>query len=310
MNLKRILENYRAFPRTQIEDWGGPLGEVMTALFDKIVPLEHRSDTAELLDRNRIELYSMFDFPSGPSYNCELHVLTVDDCPVGFTHREGKGDWVGQVLDNDSFTRVAIDLATAAIRQDTALLAKVDLEASVPLKGYVMHFLDPGETMFVLRDPRHVYRLNEVPSRHRAYFVDEMGQVHQVSSIGAFTHSYRVHGDVPDLNAISIVIDGTERMADATQLFFELVPGQGDIEAALAAYRNDYSWSVVHEASNVNRLMVNVTHPCRWDCQSVWVQFFSSPAMARFLEQYPPNQANSNQLSDALLSPYGLIHQA
>jgi len=308
MNLKRIAENYLSFPRTTIEEWGGPLSDVLTALFGQLLPLEHRTDTADLLDRSRIALYSMFDFPSGPSYNCELHVLAVDDALVGIAYREGKGDWLGQVLDNDNFTRVAIDLVAAAIRQDTALLAEVDLEAAVPLKGYVMHFLDPGETMFVLRAPRHVYRLNEVPSRHRAYFVDEMGQAHQVSSIGAFKHGYNVHGDVPDLNAISIVVDGKERMADATQLFFELIPGQGNLEAALAAYRQAYSWSVIREARSVKRIMVNVTHPFRWDQEEVWVQFFSDLTMSHFVRQYPVGTANSSQLADALLKPYGLVY--
>lgn len=306
MNLRRIVENFRSFTHTQPETW--LLGEMLTAIFNNIVSLEFRSDAGELLDRSRFELYTMYDFVHDVSRACELHVLTFDDKPVAAVVRYGKQDYTGIPLDSANMATVAGELAAAAIRNDIANLKDVDLDEKLSQRTYPMQFLDSEETMFVLEHPRNVYRLEEMRQRHPVYFVDETGQAQKVEKIGDFQQKHWVDGKPPSNELVAVTIDGAERFVDATQLMFELVAGQGDVDVALQWYNRPHSWKVTQLAPRVNRITIGITEPYRWNQRTIWVEFNSAEAMEEFVRLHPLRESTPGVFSEAILAQNGRIH--
>jgi hypothetical protein len=308
MNLRRIVESFRSFPRTEVDAW--TLGEMLTALFNDVLSLEFRQDTGELLEPGRVGLYTMYDFPFDVSRACELHVLTVDEKLVGMVTRQGQGDYKGVTLDPEAKASVAGELAVAAIRQDTANLPAVDLDAKIELEPYPMKFLDDAEAMFVLQNPRTVYRLNEIREKHPAYIVGDTGLPLAVTAIGEFKQKGWVDGNAPtdDLVQVSLA-NGDERLVDATQIVFELVAGQGQLSEVLPAYNRPHSWKVVQEtlrgnALGVNRVRIAITVPYRWNPHTVWVDFRSRSALERFVEKYPVGEFVPGIFKSSVLHQY------
>jgi hypothetical protein len=313
MNLRRIVETFRSFPRTVPEQWAA--GEMLTALFNDVLSLEFRHDVGELLELERIGLYTMFDFPYDASRACELHVLTVDDKLVGMVTRYGQGDFTGTTLAPETKATVAGELAAATIRRDTANLREVNLDEKIDIKAYPMAFLDKDETMFVLQNPRTVYRLNEIRAKHPAYIIDT-GLPLAVAAIGDFKQKNWVDGKAPTDDMVEVTLaNGDERFVDATQIVFELVAGQGRLSDVLPAYNRPHSWKVTQEsvrgnAMGVNRVLIAITVPYRWNPSMVWVDFPSRSALDRFVEQYPIGEVVPGVVTDAVLDAYaGTIHK-
>lgn len=314
MNLRRIVETFRSFARTEADAW--TIGEMLTALFNDVLSLEFRHDTGELLEPGRVGLYTMYNFPFDASRACELHVLTVDEKLVGIVTREGKGDFKGITLDPETKALVAGELAAAAIRRDTANLPAVDLDAKIDINVYPMKFLDAAEEMFVLQNPRTVYRLNEIRAKHPAYIVGESGQPLAVVHIGDFKQKNRVDCRAPTDDLVEVTLaNGDERFVDATQVMFELVAGQGSLAAVLPVFNRPHSWKVTQEsvkgnAMGVNRALIAITVPYRWNPHMVWVDFPSRSALDRFVEQYPIGEVVPGVVTDSLLEAYaGTIHK-
>lgn len=307
MNLRRIVESFRSFPRTETDTW--TLGEMLTSLFNDVLSLEFRQDTGELLEPGRVGLYTMYNFPFDASRACELHVLTVDDKLVGMVTRQGKGDYKGVTLDPENKACVAGELAAAAIRRDTANLPAVDLDAKIELDPYPIKFLDEAEAMFVLQNPRTVYRLNEIREKHPAYILDT-GLPLAVAAIGDFKQKNWTDGKAATDDLVEVTLaNGDERFVDATQIVFELVAGQGRLSDVLPAYNRPHSWAVMQEtirgnAMGVNRVRIAVTVPFRWNSHSFWVDFDSRKALDKFVEKYPIGEVFPGTLSRATLQKF------
>lgn len=307
MNLRRIVESFRSFPRAETDTW--TLGEMLTALFNDVLSLEFRHDTGELLEPGRVGLYTMYNFPFDASRACELHVLTVDDKLVGMITRQGKGDYKGVTLDPEVKASVAGELAAAAIRRDTENLPAVDLDAKIELEPYPMKFLDDAETMFVLQNPRTVYRLNEIRQKHPAYVLDT-GLPIAVAAIGEFKQKGWVDGNAPTDDLVEVTLaNGDERFVDATQIVFELVSGQGLLSDVQPAFNRPHSWKVVQEtirgnAMGVSRAQIAITVPYRWNAHMVWVDFPSDRELERFVEKYPIGEVVPSPFIDTLAKPF------
>lgn len=277
-----IADNFRLFNRNSLAPWNNPLGDVLLALFDHILNLDYDMQILDMVDQSRMSLYTLFDLPHGPSSACEMHVLTVDDVLIGLVSRSGKtNEYQTQVLNPEGYANYAAELAAAAARAKAAKMAPIAWEAPCPFESYCMHFLDEPPTMFALRGPRSLYRINEMPEKHRTFFVDESGAAHAVSSIGAFVNPGSPFSEDYE---IFIVVEGQERKADASQLMFELIKGQGNVSAALREYPAEACWWVDKLAPTVNRALLSVTAPFRRGAETIWVEFASEEALQNFAD--------------------------
>jgi hypothetical protein len=287
MNLQDIATNFRKLHRCDIEGWGDPLDNVLEGLFGEIIALDYRCRFAELLDRTRIAVYTLFDLPHHSDESCEMHVLVVDDKPVGIAFKfADKSSWNSRIIDADHYKVVALELAAASI---TARLRDVTVEALEELRNLdnsYIHFLDEKETMFAVRSPKNMLGFQHMLKKHRAFFVDETGAVSPVSAIGKYSNAKPSHCGDEDTHEVLITAGTTERKVDGQQLMFEMIPGEGDIESALGSYAKEPFWFVKTIHERVCRAQILMQIPNRWSTSTAWVDFESKEEMQRFAIKY------------------------
>jgi hypothetical protein len=287
MNLQDIARNYPKFQRCPVEGWSSPLENVMEALFSTLIKPDYTFYFADLLDRSRLEVYALFDIYHGPNDTCALYVLVVDNKPVGVAFKFGdKTQWDTRIIDADHFKGIVRELSAILLERQLESVTAEDVEELRFLNNGFLCFLDEKETMFGIHSPKSVGRFDQLTEKHRAFFVDTEGKAHLVSSIGQFCNTKPSHCWDEDTNDVVITVNGAERTVDGQLLMFELVPGEGDIEAAVARYAKEPAWVVeaVHERVKRVELLAQFTN--RWNSSSVWFDFKSKEELQRFANEY------------------------
>jgi hypothetical protein len=287
MNLQDIVSNFRNFKHNVAKDWGSPLTSILKALFEERIPLDYDSDFDSLVDPARISIYTLFDLAHHSDEACELHVLALDDKPLGVAYKFGdRSDWHSSIIDAELYKTLAREIAAAAMEHR---LTKVTAEPLVSLgslnNGYLF-LLDKAETMFAVRSPKACYGFSNLPKTHRCFFVNDAGQPLAVESIGAFCNQKLSHDSDIDAHEVTVTIDGEVRQVDGMQLMFEMVPGQGQVTAALESYSNAPAWYVkaVNERAKIATVLLRL--PNRWSTSSAYTEFETLAEFQRFAAKY------------------------
>jgi hypothetical protein len=289
MNLQDIALQYRQFRQRDLSaKWDAPLEQVLEVLFKDFVEKDYSCDYAGMLPKERVALYTLFDLGFMSDEQCELHVLEVDGKPVGIAHKfADRSDWNCDIIDADLFKVVAREMAIAALDHRLAAVVPGTLERLSDLRNGYIHFLDDAETMFAVRSPKWMYGFDRLPKEHRAFYVDDQGQVQAVASIGKFANDKLSHTHEPDVSDVTVVLEnGADVVVDGSQLMFELLAGKGDLASALTAYAEPPVWCVGEAFEPVNKVIIYQHVQFRWTTRTLWVAFESRAEFERFIEAH------------------------
>lgn len=286
MNLQDIARQYRQFRRCDLAHWNHPLTCVLEALVKEYVEFDYFCSFDELVPRERLALYTLFDLAHHSDESCELHVLEVDGKPVGVAHKfADKSEWHSHVIDAEAFKVLVREMAVAALDRK---LAKVTADAFDSLSGLqrgYLHFLDEAETLFAVNSPKACYGFNTLPKLHRAFYVDPEGGVHPVAAIGQFVNGRFSHDSVRGTHDVMVTLgDGRTLVADGAELMFELLSGQANVEAALQQnYVQPTQWCVGDVFPPLLRVVVYQREVMRRSVSSLWVTFATQAEFDRFM---------------------------
>jgi hypothetical protein len=284
MNLQAIAEQYLQFRRRELTlKWDAPLEQVLEVLFKDYVEKDYSCDFADMLPKERVALYTLFDLAFMSDEQCELHVLEVDGKPLGIAYKfADKSDWDCHIIDAGLFKVVARELAIAALDKRLEAVTLQPLERLADLRNGYIHFLDEAETMFAVRSPNYMYGFDRLTESHRAFYVDGEGAAHPVALIGKFVSKRTGNGT--DNHDVTITLaSGADVVVDGSELMFELIADKGDVAAALTAYTDPSVWCVGDVFENVMRIIVYQHVQFRWSTRSLWVTFESMGELQRFV---------------------------
>lgn len=286
MNLQTIATNFQQFPAADLSGWGSPLGNVLEALFKEHVELHYSANFEDLLPRERLAIHTVFDMPHDSDEACELHILVVDGKPVGAAHKfADKSSWNSHIIDAEQFKTLARDLAIAALDERLAQITADSFDSLSSLKNGYLHFLGEGETMFAVNSPKGMYGFSKLPEKHPAFYVDATGAVHPVTAIGKFANKEPSHSSKRTVSDVFITVGGKEFVVDGSELMFELVPGSGNIEAALRAYNDPPTWIVGDVFPGITKVVVYQCEPMRRAISTLWVTFKTVEDYDRFVAE-------------------------
>lgn len=287
MNLQDIASNFLNFKRGPLEGRSSPLDQVLEALFADSICLDYDAEFCTLVDRSRVSVYTLFDLPHHSDEACEMHVLALDDKPIGLAYKfANKSDWRSYIIEAEAYKALARELAAAALELRLQNVTAGSLKSLGSLNNGYLHLLDKEETMFAVRSPKACYGFSGLPKTHRCFFVDDAGQPLAVESIGAFSNKKPSHSVDEDTHEVAITINGEDRLVDGMQLMFEMVPGQGQVTAALESYAKAPSWYVEGVYPRVNRAQVLLRLPNRWSTSTTYAEFETVEELQRFAVKY------------------------
>lgn len=288
MNTQDIIENFKRFKRSDLDGWGGPLGNVLEALFQDVLPRCNGARLEDMLDRTRVAVYTLFDIPQDSDEDCVLHVLVYDDRPVGLAHKAGdRTSWDTRIIDPELYKELARELALALLDEAFKSVRAEPLESLKSLGNAYLHFLDKKETMFSVQSPKNTCGFPSLIKDHSVFFIDSMGVVHIVTQIGKFTNTKRYSSD-RDTHNVFITIKGedSEREVDSSQLIFELLTASGDLAATRASYPTQPGWTAEGVYEKTLQVSILVQVPYRWNSLTQTVNFETAAEMRRFTDRY------------------------
>ena len=284
MNLQNIAQQYRQFRQRDLTaKWDAPLEQVLEALFKDFVEKDYSCNYEDMLPKERVALYTLFDLAFMSDEQCELHVLEVDGKPVGIAYKfADKSQWDSHIIDADLYKVVARELAVAALDKRLDAVTVHPLERLGDLRNGYLHFLDDAETMFAVRSPNWMYGFDRLPECHRAFYVDGQGTVHPIASIGKFV-SKRSSSSTDNHDVNVVLASGADVVVDGSELMFELIADKGDVQAALNAYMEPSVWCVGDAFEDILQAEVYQHVQGRWATVSNWVTFESLEELQRFV---------------------------
>jgi hypothetical protein len=301
MNAQDIAANFRQFSRCDPDGWGGPLGNVLNALFGDTLKTGQHTELETHLDRTRVAVYTLFNVLHESDESCELHVLAYDDKPVGFAHRAGDtDDWDARILDEELFKVLAREMAMSLLEEDLVNVTAEPVASLSALQNQYLYFVGDKETVVAVRNPKWACGFERFAEGRRVFYVDHQGTMHQVAKIRAFANN-KWHTRDQDHDDIFITINGAERVVDATQLLFELVPNGADLDDVLANLPKEPGWLVDGVDARSLQVTVLATVPYRWTTVSHFVKFESIAEMNRFNDTYLDH--DRNELHPGVFSP-------
>lgn len=284
MNLQDIAQQYRQFRQRDLTaKWDAPLEQVLEALFKDFVEKDYSCNYEDMLPKERVALYTLFDLAFMSDEQCELHVLEVDGKPVGIAYKfADKSQWDSHIIDADLYKVVARELAVAALDKRLEAIKVHPLERLADLNNGYIHFLDEAETMFAVRSPNWMYGFDRLTESHRTFYVDGQGAAHPVATIGKFVNKRTGNGNDNHNVAITLAAGG-DVVVDGSELMFELIADKGDVAAALPAYIDASVWCVGDVFEDVLRAVVYQHVQFHWTTRSLWVTFESLDELQRFV---------------------------
>jgi hypothetical protein len=288
MNLQAITEQYRQFQRRDlIAKWDAPLEQVLEVFFSEFVDKDYSCNFEDMLPKERLGLYTLFDLSFMSDEQCELHVLEVEGKPLGIAHKfADKSQWGCDIIDAELFKVVARELAIAALDKKLTAVTASTLDSLGDLRNGYIRFLDDAETMFVVHSPVWMYGFDRLPERHAAFYVDGQGTSHPVVAIGKFVDSRRSH-DAADRHEVAITLAGdVQLIVDGTQLMFELIKGKADLAAALKAFTAPSIWCVGDVFPQASRVVVYQHEQFRCTARSLFVEFFQPQDFNHFVSKF------------------------
>lgn len=282
MDLQFIKDNFRKFKRTELDGWGGPLEDILKAMFGEIVALPFDVTYVELFDRSRAVVYTLFDLEHDSDEDCVMRVVAIDDKPLGLAFKFGdRSHWDSRIMDVELFRALASEMAAAVLEKRLAKVVADDMDTMQKLGNFYLFFLGSEESMFAVQSPKWMCGFQHLLSSHRGYLVDENGAAQPLEAIGKFTN-HKHHSSDADAHDVVVTVAGQERIVRGQQLMFELIPDGGDIENALQAYEKTPGWIV--ESLDTRRKVANVMIRTlgHWSTTTSTVLFKSEEDLQRF----------------------------
>jgi hypothetical protein len=309
MNHIDILNNYRSFKRADLDGWCNPLHQVVEALFSEYVQTDYSYDMCSLLDKSRYGVYTLFDFPHASDESCELHVLTVDDKPVGCAFKfADKSSWDSRILNADHFRAIAREMAVKVMDQKLQAVTEETLGSLNDFCNSYIHFLDKNETMFAVQSPKWMYGFAELVKAHRAFIVNAQGVAQEISNIGSFVNSKPSYTSDPDTHNVTVTVNGQELIVDGTQVMFELLAGQGNIADAVAAFTEPACWCVDTVLSHMSQVHILQHVPGQWTTQGAYLAFANQAEYEKFVAVYgtTDSESKASRVHDGVFDPQSL----
>jgi hypothetical protein len=238
MNLNEIIANYRSMKSSLngMGSWNFPLESVLHRMFGRYVPEDDDCGYSSFIGIERIDVRTMLKLFHNDSRTTEVHVLVIDEQPLGVVYQVG-GGWRSYITDVEKYKAVCQEMAAARMDKELRSATPKSFETLTELGAAAISLCGPKESMFTIPKPRLIENFDELAQERKAYFVDEALVVHPVEGIFFFyANEPRARDFSPADNDVRVLIAGKERVVDGARLMFEVIPGHGDLEDALAGF--------------------------------------------------------------------------
>lgn len=237
MDLKEILDNYRSMKSSLkgMGSWHFPLEQILHKLFGRYVPEDEDHGYASYIGVERIEVYTMLKLFHEDTRTTEVHVVVIDDRPIAVVYAVGAG-WRSQITDAEKYKTVCHEMAESRLNQELSA-ASTKLERLADLGASAIALLGPRESMFAIPVPKLIDNFDELADERKAYFVDDSTSPQLVERILFGKVDTGTSGRLTNENAVQVLIAGSVHVVDGSRIMFEVIPGRGDVEDALSAFR-------------------------------------------------------------------------